>query len=98
MNDSEKSFSLKELLSKYMGIVDHLKEKYDTQSTSTFEKTKENTGDINSIGKKLRKAEDESAKKISDVEKRLSSIEKRVYAATIIIGALWVIVQNYLNK
>lgn len=83
-------FSLKELLVEARADIregkknlDDLKEKYDTQSTSIYEKSKENTGDINSVGRKVR-----------DLEKRVSVLELRVYAAVSIITVLGFVVQT----
>ena len=87
MSEPENGFSLKELLIKYMSIVDALKTQYDTQSTAIYEKSKENSGDINALGKKLRVAETQIWDAIKSMEGRIGKLELRVYAAAMFISA-----------
>jgi len=87
----EKGYSLKEILNETRGKVEknnqnflNLKEKYDTQSTAIYEKSKETIHDINSIGRQVR-----------DISTRVSKLELRVYAAASVIMIVGFVIQNF---
>ncbi len=84
MAENENGFTLKEMLVKYMDRFDKLKEQYDTQSTSIYEKSKESNDAIDRIGKKSR-----------DLDKRVGVLELRVYAAVTAITILGFVIQTF---
>lgn len=91
MEDSEKGFTLKEILKETrVNVESHrieflaLREKYEKQSTKTKDKVDEAETDIDGLGRQGR-----------SLEKRVRYLEFRVYAAVAVITILGFIIQTF---